>query len=243
MTADGLGAGPNRAGFAAIRALLTDSPSTLARKTGFLPLTRRPRRDQPCRAPVLPRWHARRPRECLQRHRASDRGRVCLPGSTCHLSDAGGGQPCRVQPCCRAVARQPRVYLLAHRASERGRDRLPGGASPSRAVILNSFEIARVAPTHRSRTLHPASVTRPACDASRSLRALMEFARNDLISVTHIWCKAVFRFAFLRSDLFRHHMKINLSNLPVLHARGIVQTAPCCQFPCCKACLEAECLE
>jgi hypothetical protein len=45
----------------------------------------------------------------------------------------------------------------------------------------------------------------------------MEFARNVLISVTHIQCKGVFRFAFLRSNLFRHHIGINLSNLSVLH--------------------------
>jgi hypothetical protein len=41
-----------------------------------------------------------------------------------------------------------------------------------------------------------AAVLYPACGASLSLLALMEFARNVLISVTHIQCKAVFRFAF-----------------------------------------------
>jgi len=64
-----------------------------------------------------------------------------------------------------------------------------------------------------------------ACRASRSLRALMEFARNVLISATHFKCKLVFRFTFLRSDLFCHHMLINLSNLSVLQ---------CCVF-CCPA--------
>lgn len=50
------------------------------------------------------------------------------------------------------------------------------------------------------------------------LRALMEFARNVLISATCLKHKAVFRFAFLRSDLSRHHIEINLGNLPVLNA-------------------------
>jgi len=48
------------------------------------------------------------------------------------------------------------------------------------------------------------SYIRP-CHASRSLRALMEFAKNVLISVTRFRRTAVFRFAFLRSDLSRHH--------------------------------------
>src|ERR1700754_1559134 len=43
----------------------------------------------------------------------------------------------------------------------------------------------------------------------------MEFARNVLISATCLKHKTVFRFAFLRSDLFRHHIEINPSNLPV----------------------------
>jgi len=47
------------------------------------------------------------------------------------------------------------------------------------------------------------------------LRALMEFARNVLISATCLKHKTVFRFAFLRSDLSRHHIEINPSNLPV----------------------------
>ena len=44
------------------------------------------------------------------------------------------------------------------------------------------------------------SYIRP-CHASRSLRALMEFAKNVLISVTRCRRTAVFRFAFSRSDL------------------------------------------
>lgn len=47
------------------------------------------------------------------------------------------------------------------------------------------------------------------------LRALMEFARNVLISATCLRHKSVFRFAFLRSDLSCHHIEINPSNLPV----------------------------
>ncbi len=56
------------------------------------------------------------------------------------------------------------------------------------------------------------SYIRP-CHASRSLRALMEFAKNGLISVTRFERTAVFRFAFLRSNLSCHHTVINLSNL------------------------------
>jgi hypothetical protein len=47
------------------------------------------------------------------------------------------------------------------------------------------------------------------------LRALMEFAMNVLISATCLKHKTVFRFAFLRSDLSRHHIEINPGNLPV----------------------------
>jgi hypothetical protein len=43
----------------------------------------------------------------------------------------------------------------------------------------------------------------------------MEFARNVLISAACFRHKSVFRFASLRSDLFRHHIEINPSNLPV----------------------------
>ena len=48
------------------------------------------------------------------------------------------------------------------------------------------------------------SYIRP-CDASRSLRALMDFAKSVLISVSRFARTAVFRFAFLRSDLSCHH--------------------------------------
>ena len=41
----------------------------------------------------------------------------------------------------------------------------------------------------------------------------MEFAKNVLISVTCFKHLAVFRFAFLRSDLSCHHTGINLRNL------------------------------
>jgi len=41
--------------------------------------------------------------------------------------------------------------------------------------------------------------------ADRSLRALMEFAENVLISATRFRRTAVFRFALSRSDLSRHH--------------------------------------
>lgn len=58
------------------------------------------------------------------------------------------------------------------------------------------------------------SYIRP-CGASRSLRALMEFAKNVLISVACTKHKAVFRFAFSRSDLSRHHLWINPSNQSV----------------------------
>jgi hypothetical protein len=47
------------------------------------------------------------------------------------------------------------------------------------------------------------------------LRPLMEFARNVLISATCLKHKTVFRFAFPRSDLSRHHIEINPGNLPV----------------------------
>jgi|APIni6443716594_1056825.scaffolds.fasta_scaffold33743_2 hypothetical protein len=40
----------------------------------------------------------------------------------------------------------------------------------------------------------------------------MEFAKNVLISVSRFARTAVFRFAFLRSDLSCHHIRINLSN-------------------------------
>jgi hypothetical protein len=44
----------------------------------------------------------------------------------------------------------------------------------------------------------------------------MEFAKNVLISVAcTLRHSAVFRFAFLRSNLSCHHSKINLSNLTV----------------------------
>jgi len=48
----------------------------------------------------------------------------------------------------------------------------------------------------------------------------MEFAKNVLISVTRFERTAVFRFAFLRSDLSCHHTGINLSNLSV-HLRPV----------------------
>ena len=43
----------------------------------------------------------------------------------------------------------------------------------------------------------------------------MECAKNVLISAACFKHKAVFRFAFLRSDLSCHHIQINLSNQPV----------------------------
>jgi hypothetical protein len=58
----------------------------------------------------------------------------------------------------------------------------------------------------------------PSAFCKPKLRALMEFARNVLIWATCFKHKAVFRFAFLRSDLSRHHIEINPSNLPVLNA-------------------------
>jgi hypothetical protein len=43
----------------------------------------------------------------------------------------------------------------------------------------------------------------------------MDFAKNVLISTTCSKHKAVFRFAFSRSDLSCHHVPINLSNQSV----------------------------
>lgn len=43
----------------------------------------------------------------------------------------------------------------------------------------------------------------------------MDFAKNVLISVSRFARTAVFRFAFLRSDLSCHHVQFNLSNQSV----------------------------
>ncbi|SFU23956.1 hypothetical protein SAMN05192563_102426 [Paraburkholderia aspalathi] len=48
------------------------------------------------------------------------------------------------------------------------------------------------------------------------LRALTEFARNVLTWATCFEYKTVFRFAFLRSDLFCHHMKSTLATYQFL---------------------------
>ncbi len=54
---------------------------------------------------------------------------------------------------------------------------------------------------------------------SRSLRALMEFAGEVLISSSLLSSKDLqpFRFASPRSDLFRHHSCVNLRNLSAVH--------------------------
>ena len=53
----------------------------------------------------------------------------------------------------------------------------------------------------------------PACGADGDPLALMESAEEVLISCESSKDKAQFRFASPRSDLFRHHMCINLRNL------------------------------
>jgi hypothetical protein len=46
----------------------------------------------------------------------------------------------------------------------------------------------------------------------------MEFAKNVLISAACFRHKAVFRFAFLRSDLFCHHGESTLATYQFLNA-------------------------
>jgi hypothetical protein len=46
----------------------------------------------------------------------------------------------------------------------------------------------------------------------------MEFAGNVLISATCLKHKTVFRFAFLRSDLSRHHIEITQATYQFLNA-------------------------
>ena len=59
-----------------------------------------------------------------------------------------------------------------------------------------------------------AAVLYPACIADGiRLRALMEFAGEDLISLAFSKNWEVVRFASPRSDLLRHHSHINLRNL------------------------------
>ena len=50
----------------------------------------------------------------------------------------------------------------------------------------------------------------------------MECAKNVLISAACFRHKAVFRFAFLRSDLFCHHMKSTLATYQFLNVPGVI---------------------
>lgn len=78
----------------------------------------------------------------------------------------------------------------------------------------------------------------PACGADGCPLALMESAEEDLISCESSKDKATSRFASPRSDLFRHHMCINLRNLlattppwsvdllrGVRHVTGLIRTS------------------
>ncbi len=62
-----------------------------------------------------------------------------------------------------------------------------------------------------------AAVLYPACIADWiSLLALMEFAGEDLISLAFSKNWEAVRFASPRSDLLRHHSRINLRNLSAM---------------------------